>query len=367
MRFSVLMFMALLSPLAFTQTLTNPYHYNEDTSADYRNLLASNYRCDQSLIPAYKGDLVIDSKYDQSDSSKSSVTSSYDSDSAQKAEHIRALMSFIAQQSHSAIYQTSASTRARAAQCISDNLNLWAAADSLLGVKTSPTGVAQRKWFLAAIASVLMQLDSRYTDFYLDSRINNWLDDLAYQVVDDYNYRLEAESDRINNHDYWAAWSVAARALLSDDTRLLQWSEDVFDFAMSQIVLHKSTGLGYLPRELDRGSLAANYHNYAMVPLMYLADALVLNGKDITPYRDQLGALASLTTRFVVDTNSLDSYIGAKQKSVSPGKSVWILPYAVLFGIDENVNSILKANKLTTEYSQMGGDLWSFYQSRVSQ
>lgn len=367
MRFSVLMFMAFLSPVAICQTLTNPYQYNDTTSNDYQALSTSDYRCNQTLIPAYNGDLVIDSKYDQSDSSKSSLTSSYDSGSAKKAEHIRALMSFVAQQGHNAIFQSTAADRGRAIKCLEDNLTAWASADSLLGVKTSPTGIAQRKWFLAAIASVLMQLDGRYTDFYLNSRINHWLDNLAYQIIDDYNYRLEAKSDRINNHDYWAAWAVAARAILSNDTRLLQWSEAVFEFAMSQIVLHKSTGLGYLPRELERGSLAANYHNYAMVPLMYLADALVLNGKNISQYKEKFGALASLTTRFVVNTNSLDSYIGAQQKSVSPGKSVWILPYAVLFGIDENVNSILKADKLTTEYSQMGGDLWPFYQTRVSQ
>ena len=367
MRPVVVVLLAIFSPFAFSQSIVNPYQYDRMPSSDYQRLLSSSGSCDQKLIPAYTGDLVIDSKYDQSDSSKSSLSSDYDASSLKKVEHIRQFMSFVAQQSWRAIYSGSESERAKGVKCVAQNMRIWARDSALLRVQTSPTGVAQRKWFLAAVSSTLMQLDARYEDYSVTSEANDWLDDLAYQVIDDYNPRLVAQSKNINNHDYWAAWAVAARSVLNDDAELLSWSESVFDYAMNQVVIHQATGLGYLPKELERGSLAANYHNYAMVPLMYLADVLVVNGVDIDSVKAPLKALAGITTRFIVSPGSLDSYIGSRQKTVSEGKRVWILPYAAVFGKDELINQIVQAGKVTTEYSQMGGDLWDFYSGRISQ
>ena len=64
-------------------------------------------------------------------------------------------------------------------------------------------------------------------------------------------------------------------AIILDNRQYYRWALDVYRHAMSQL-----NDKGLLPNELKRNSLALNYHNYALVPLVMLADLAYSNGDD---------------------------------------------------------------------------------------
>lgn len=325
----------------------------------------SSLTCRKQVPPAYTGPLQIDSKYDQSDASKTTLSSKSPSATSELAyrsagEYTKNLVSF-------ADYYLRAETPAHAAMalaCIDQWLQAWAEAGALTSRDASKTGIAVRKWSLAAIAAVILKTQALSHDqLHLSGEQRRWLDDLAKLVIDDYKPRLEPGFRHFNNHDYWAAWALASTGIILDQPRYLDIGEQIMRRALQQITLGADGRYAYLPNELARGKLAANYTHYALVPLVLLAEALRVNGTRLSADDERrLELLANFAAESVLAPQRLPELRGTKQSPVDPHKMAWLIPFLNHAPKHELASRLYDAEAEAADgYSQIGGHIAPLY------
>jgi poly(beta-D-mannuronate) lyase len=351
---------------SYSWAINSPFDYEGGKTSGYLELLIASPVCSLDLKSPYTNDLMIESKYDQSDSTKSTLSTADNTSSKQKSDYINSFIRDILKYSEYAIRSTNKKKSSQALRCLVEGLDSWALASSLLNVEASKTGVATRKWFLAAISTTLMKLEAKYSDFRLNSSTKSWLNKLALKVVSDYNPRLIKQTRYFNNHDLWAAWAVMSWAILNNDQSMFNWAKKVFDFAMTRTEFHNNNQFSVFPIEIARGKLALSYSNYALVPVMFLADTFKHNNINISQYHQTLRALANFSGLGVVQPSSVSNLVSVKQEQPALGKFIWLLPYTRMFGKDELVTTMTNKGIKPIQYTQMGGTLNMFYSAEVN-
>jgi len=168
---------------------------------------------------------------------------------------------------------------AAALQCALDWYAGWASEQALLGEARTHTGRAARKWTLGALSGAYLRLKfsaSKPLDKYARQTrsIEAWLVRLAERVMQE--WPLSDPIEQINNHYYWAAWSLMATAVIMDRRDLFDWS-----LRMVRIFERQVDSAGYLPNELARKSRALQYNNYAITPIAMIAAFAKANGLDL--------------------------------------------------------------------------------------
>lgn len=311
----------------------------------------------------YTGHLRLDSKYDQNDASRSTLSTARSSDNQRISEHIQGYYVGLVRLA-STYHQARTPEQAREAlSCMDLWLESWARAGALQSRDSSGTGQAMRKWALAAISSTVLKTQSLSGQRFRPSSIQrNWLDRLANLVIADYQPRLDPQFRNFNNHDYWAAWAVAATGLVLDRGNYVSWSDQALRRGISQIELSARGDYGYLPQETARGSLAADYTHYAMVPLVLLAEAAHRNGRTLRrDERERMELLANFAALAVLEPHRLPELDG-HQSPVPKHKMAWLMPF-----LEHRPNHGL-ARKLydsrfgeVDHYSQIGGTIKFFY------
>lgn len=321
-------------------------------------------KCRKSVIEPFTGELLVDSKYDQSDPTKSTLGKG---PSERSEETHKAIASYSKMLSLFADYYVENKDTPQALMavaCMDQWLEAWAKAGALENRKANKTGIAVRNWALASIASSILRLNALSGGQLQLSEIQEqWLNHLAKIVIEEYDQRLDPSFKYFNNHDYWAAWSIGATGMLLGEQGYIDWSTKVFRRAMQQITLSAQGDYAYLPNELARGRLAANYTHYALVPLTLLADALRINSDNIKPEDNKkLELLANFAARIVLDPGALPELRGQKQMEVPSYKMVWLIPF-----LSRNPQHTLAKELYLKErgevdgYSQIGGNIKTFY------
>lgn len=325
--------------------------------ADYRN-----QRCPKTPPPAYTGHLQLDSKYDQSDSSKSRLTAKQSKDTQRARQQVQYYIGGLIKAGEVFQRAKKAEEANVALGCLSQWLDAWGSQSALLSDDASKTGVAARKWALAAIATTLLKVralsDQRYQ---LSDVQQRWLGQLSAKVMAEYEPRRHDPSIYFNNHDYWAAWAVAASAMLRNDDRALAWADVALRRAFGQITAGQGD-YAYLPLEVARGRLAADYTHYAMVPLALLVEAAEHNGRSLTTEeRDKFAALANFAARAVLEPKTLPE-LTQRQAEVGTHKMVWLLPFLNRYPQHAWARRLYQAyGQDINGYSQVGGNLKPLY------
>ncbi|QOF88223.1 MULTISPECIES: mannuronate-specific alginate lyase [unclassified Pseudomonas] len=216
--------------------------------------------------------------------------------------------------------------------CALNWLTTWARADALESGDFNHTGKSMRKWALGSLSSSYLRLkfsSSRPLAAYPQqaAQIEQWFGKLGTQVVSDWsNLPLK----KINNHSYWAAWSVMSTAVVTNRRDLFDWSVREFKVAASQV-----DAQGYLPNELKRRQRALSYHNYSLPPLAMIAAFAQVNGVDLR--QENNGALQRLAERVmqgVDDQQDFDRRAGNDQDMSDlkeNSKFAWLEPYCALY------------------------------------
>ena len=314
----------------------------------------SDFVCPDTIEP-YISTLSLTSKYLGSDDSKSSINTLAEAEYLQSVETIRAMEKMAASASDEFVKGESF----KAAQCFLADLSDWADAGAMLNGDVNETGQAVRKWFLAAAGVAYLKIRSTETSPLTlagTANIETWFARLGAKVVEFYSDR---SLDKVNNHDYWAAWAVMVTAINLQDHDMYQWAISKFKQAAAQI-----DSDGYLANELARENKALIYHNFALQPLVMVAVFALANGDDIAGSNDD--ALARLATRVTAglqdpqlfaDITGVDQDVDSLYSSYS---LAWIVPYCKYYDMGWpaalDLESISKfAN------SRLGGDLtWQF-------
>lgn len=246
-------------------------------------------------------------------------------------------------------------------QCGIDWLYRWAEGEALLGT-VNAQGVAVRKWALASLSSLYMQIkDEPALPLGEKKIIEAWLNLVAQTVRKDYSTASERDT-RHNNHMFWAAWAVMATAVATDDRELFNWAIGKYKEAVDQI-----DDDGTLPLEMTRMGKAFNYHVFAAGPLVMMAETAKVNGTNLYKYRGK--KLHSLIERIVTELNTDQLYIsektGKKQDlsgTIAPGMMAWMEPYAARFP-DKAFTPWLKKLRPMNQ-PRLGGNLTLLYEEQ---
>lgn len=324
--------------------------------------------CRISLEPPFTGPLMIDSKYDQSDATKSTLADRSELKGWDSKASVEAFTREMVELSNAYILRESPSHKAMALECMSESLTSWAQANALLTDRVSNTGRAVRKWALAALASSLRKtIILSNGDFALTNTHRAWLSRVADKVQADYTPRQDPSFRYFNNHDYWAAWALTSTGMIVQKQSYIDWGYRVFDIAMNQIRLGAEDRVGWLPNEAGRRQLGAEYTHYAIIPLALLANHAAQNDHPLD--REQSRRLQALATFAVIAAMKPDalSQLQKPQRGVPAHKLSWLIPFldefpehaaalVLYFDQDEEVDG----------YSQIGGIISPLYETPKS-
>jgi len=245
---------------------------------------------------------------------------------------------------------------AAAARCTLDWLEAWAAQGALLG-RMSQQGMYVRTWALSSIAASYIKIrGGEGLEPVRGRRVEEWIRQLAGEVTSYYSTRTGP--DVLNGQAYWAGQASVLAGVAANDKGLFGWGVERYRLGVSQIQAD-----GTLPLELARKSKARYYHNFALMPLVQIAEAAAQNGIDLYSERD--GAIRRLAGR-VIDTLDDPSFFermtGVRQDwpgELSGGSLVWAEPYYARVRDQRLVPWLLRFRHLRNPW--FGGDATLLY------
>lgn len=255
--------------------------------------------------------------------------------------------------------------RPQEVDCAMTWLESWAEAGALLSEEHNHTGMSVRKWTLGSLAGAYLRLKfstSRPLAAHAEqsAKVERWFGQLADKVVADWN---AYPKERSNNHNYWAAWSVMASAVILDRRDLFDWSVEQYRYGADQV-----TEDGYLPRELVRQTRALSYHNYSIAPLLMVSAFAKANGLDLREENDgALQRLAHTLEAGLRDPKLFQEKTGYEQQAVDLQQSsrfAWLEPYCALYPCSKSTEAWRRSIEPLSTY-RLGGDLTQLFSGQL--
>lgn len=161
-----------------------------------------------------------------------------------------------------------------AASCGLDWLHAWAKEDALMGHIMGQQGRYARKWASGSIAlSYLKIRDQSGLDKAKKKIVEEWIDRFADVVKDS----STGGTSWRNNHAYWNGLTNMANGIVLN-------RRDLFEsgIAAYRLALNEMRSDGVLPLELDRKEHALHYHNFALSPLVFIAEMAARQGINLS-------------------------------------------------------------------------------------
>ncbi|WP_100656524.1 alginate lyase family protein [Alteromonas flava] len=333
----------LLAPDGFTRPIT---------------LQAENSSSTCELLPAFTARLTFPSRYAGSDKARDQVNPSTTQVYLQQSKPIREFSLLITRLANQ-LYAQQGSNAEYA--CLIAQLYNWSQSNSLLNV-ADMTGMAVRKWTLAALSSNYLKLSYLHrndqTLALQRKAIERWFSAVAWQVVSDYS---DKPIDRINNHSYWAAWSVMVTSVIVQDQKLFIWSKQIYSQALGNI-----DERGLITSELKRATRAAHYQNFALAPLVAISALLQANQILEENAMKKVALAAETTLELVYSSELIAAATGSTQVApelTTRGRLAW-LPILLSFHHSETGKKITKSYHLKGN-SRLGGDTFALFQPLV--
>ncbi|AIY39292.1 Alginate lyase precursor [Collimonas arenae] len=234
-----------------------------------------------------------------------------------------------------------------AGQCALKWLDRWAVDGAMLGKVVSSQAQYERKWTLAGVALAYIKLRP-LAEPSQRTHIDAWLPQLAdasLAFFDDPRHKR-------NNHYYWVGLAVMATGVATGDTRYINAASKIYDSALNDIGED-----GSLPQELNRAGRALAYHNYALAPLVMMAELSRLNHDDWYQRRHKrLQKLAQLVLSGIADPAWFVEKTGAQQEIPKGGILGWIAFYRQT-APELTAQSQELMVQAPFRYAQLGGNL----------
>ena len=319
-----LLALALFGPAAQAGSLVPPQGYYAGIEKLKKG--DGNFRCEPAPKP-YTGPLQFRSKYEGSDGARATLNKASEKAFRQSTEDITTLERGVSKM----VGQYMRDGRPAQLDCALTWLGTWARADALASTDYNHTGKSMRKWALGSMSGSWLRLKFSNSQPLAAHQaeaelIEKWLARLAEQTVRDWS---DLPLEKINNHSYWAAWSVMATAVATD-------RRDLFDWAVKEYKVGANRGrTGLLPNELKRKQRALAYHNYAPPPLAMIASFAQVNGVDVRGENNNaLQRLAQRVLSGSKDPSAFKTRNGEKQDMHDlkiDSKYSWMEPYCSLY------------------------------------
>ncbi|EJO94262.1 poly(beta-D-mannuronate) lyase [Ectopseudomonas mendocina DLHK] len=285
----------------------------------------------------YTGELQFTSKYAGSDSARATLNRNAEKNFRKQTEGITRLE----KEAGRLITGYMRTGQRERLECAIEWLDHWASADALESEQYNHTGKSMRKWALGSLAGAWLRLKFSESQPLADypqqsERIEAWFVRLAEHTVREWS---DLPLKKINNHSYWAAWSVMAVAVIGDRRDLFDWSVGQFRIAAGQV-----DDEGFLDNEMRRRQRALAYHNYALPPLAMIAAFAQANGVDLRG--ENHGALQRLAERVLQgarDPGAFAQRTGSRQDMEELRKKfkyAWLAPYCTLYVCNEQTREL---------------------------
>ncbi|ATB64644.1 mannuronate-specific alginate lyase [Pseudomonas mosselii] len=286
-----------------------------------------NFRCEAAPKP-YTGALQFRSKYEGSDKARATLNVASEKAFRKSTEDITTLEKGVSKM----VGQYMRDGRPAQLDCALTWLDTWARADALMSTDYNHTGKSMRKWALGSMSGSWLRLKFSNSQPLAAHRaeaeqIEKWFVRLARQTVRDWSH---LPLDKINNHSYWAAWSVMATAVATDQQDLFDWAVKEYKVGVNQI-----DEQGFLPNEVKRKQRALAYHNYALPPLAMIASFAQANGVDLRKENNfALQRLGEGVLAGARDPVHFNTRAGVKQDLKDlriDSKYAWLEPWCALY------------------------------------
>jgi hypothetical protein len=182
------------------------------------------------------------------------------------------------------VAQTDAAPRSHSsAICAANMLYLWAKSDAIteLGDQGNENqGQALISWTLGGMSAAYYahpevrdaaKAIAAPEDGTADATILRWFHTLSGPVSAMIDRERAAKNE--DNLQYWRGFAILPTAFLTEDPKLMDQSQRVFDTALDQVTTGAKNpdNAGFLPFELQRGGRALHYQTFATFPIMGLA------------------------------------------------------------------------------------------------
>ncbi|MDF0730669.1 mannuronate-specific alginate lyase [Pseudomonas entomophila] len=315
-----------------------------------------NFSCEAAPKP-YTGALQFRSKYEGSDKARATLNVASEKAFRDSTADITTLEKGISKM----VGQYMRDGRPAQLDCVLTWLGTWARADALESTDFNHTGKSMRKWALGSMSGSWLRLKFSNAHPLAAHQaeaelIEKWFAKLASQVVRDWS---DLPLEKINNHSYWAAWSVMATAVATDRRDLFDWAVKEYKVGANQV-----DDQGFLPNEIKRRQRALAYHNYALPPLALIASFAQANGVDLRKENNfALQRLGEGVLAGARDPVHFAERAGVKQdlKDLKvDSKYAWLEPWCALY---QCVGDTLQKKHGMQPFNsfRMGGDMTRVY------
>lgn len=169
------------------------------------------------------------------------------------------------------------------AHCLVNHLHRWAHADALTDYATSTAkGASNQAWFQVGwtASAAALALSQVVHEPALDaSRLNSvitWLHRVSRQQI----AYSGGEFTCCNNHAWWRGLHATMVGVLANDPALYRWGLGRYALAIEQLAAD-----GRWPLEMARHELALHYQNFALLPLVMIAEIAGRQGLNLYAYK----------------------------------------------------------------------------------
>ncbi|MEP3348062.1 MAG: alginate lyase family protein [Litoreibacter sp.] len=249
--------------------------------------------------------------------------------------------------------------QAAQADCVIEQLNVWAEADAFsdLGTITANFAIGAR---LAGFAMVYRQVAPYSSDSAARATIEAWLGRRATQQMAFWEEDATAGA-KTGNLRAWATLAINLTGEIRDDPVALRWSAWSMTYLQCQALED-----GSLPQEMRRGKYALHYQLHAIAPMVLTTRLLEDQGFSILGVCDNaLDRIVEYALNDLADGSASEAYSG-KQQSYFDGSQdlrsfqlAWIEAYLTLSPNPE-LDTFADSYR-PLEHSKLGGDqalLW---------
>ncbi|MDR3411899.1 MAG: alginate lyase family protein [Formivibrio sp.] len=234
-----------------------------------------------------------------------------------------------------------------AGRCTMIWLTHWADGDALLG---QAIGGSQaeflRKWTLAGLSVAYLKVQTVATPAER-RKIARWFPAIA-------EFGLAVFRDprhKKNNHYYWVGLAVLGAGIAANDSKLIDAARHIYDKALDDI-----EDDGTLPLEMARAGRALHYHNYAMEPLVMMAEEAKLLGENwYTRKNRRLDLLANRIVAGLADPQWFAARTGKEQEVPQGNQLGWMLLYRKVATDPKKFDAWLPTGEV--QDSRLGGSL----------
>jgi poly(beta-D-mannuronate) lyase len=251
------------------------------------------------------------------------------------------------------------------AKCVVRLLESWASKDALLNFEHSN---GRQAWYdsvwttvSAALAYSIVrddpgvQAESRQT-------IDDWLNNVTKKHLS----ISGGPRDCCNNHFYWRGLEAAIVGVVTNDQALFSAAIKTYRRALSSIDKD-----GSLPLEMARGERAIHYQNFAILPLVYIAEIANHQGENlyaVTVDGRSLHAAVGFLLDAIHNPRIVEIYTDKPQDLSfvdQRGELNWMEPYNARFS-DPRIEAILAGRRPVIHRYGGGNSTLYFYRPRAA-